>query len=628
MFTMSTLKTTRATVRIRTESDIELLEQNDYRALVPSRTLLDVLVTNARLHGDRQGLTVIESDDVYGPATSYTHTGILREVTRMANVFWRLGVGRRDTVAILARTHKETPVAIWGAEIAGVASCINYLLSAEVISALLRTEKASALVCPGPDLDPEIWNKVVELTADVPTLCHVLVLGPVPPGLDDRFKSLSELIEVEPEGDLLQQHLPESDDVAALFHTGGTTGVPKLVPQTHANQVHAAWSLAQLFDLNEQDIALNGFPLFHVGGTSTIGLSVLASAGHVVMLTPKGFRNPDTISNIWGLVERYSATVLGGVPTAIGAMSESAVGDADISTLRFVLTGGAPLPKAIAMRFEAATGVPLLEQYGMTETNAALATTPLHGDNKRGSVGLRCPFSELAIMKIDEAGDWVTCERGEVGLVACKGPQVVSGYLDAAHTAEAFTPDGALISGDMGYLDEDGYLYLTGREKDVIIRSGHNIDPASIEEVVDAFETVSLSAAVGMPDEYAGEVPVVFVSASEDQAIDLPGLQEHINQNIHEPPARPRHIFVVDEIPTTGVGKIFKPRLREIAVEHKLTEILRRIDKEATLVEIRSGKNEYRVALQKSNSSSRPSIEQEFAEAISELSVKVIPCWE
>jgi fatty-acyl-CoA synthase len=347
-----------------------------------------------------------------------------------------------------------------------------------------------------------------------------------------------------------------------------------------------------------------------------------------VKVSPKGFRIPETISNIWPLVERFAATVLGGVPTSIGAMSEVPVGDANISTLRFVLTGGAPLPKAVASRFEASTGIALLEQYGMTETNAALATTPLHGEHKRGSVGLRCPFSDLSIMTANESGEWVVCERGETGVVTCKGPQVVSGYLDDQHTAETFTPEGALISGDMGYLDADGYLYLTGREKDVIIRSGHNIDPSSIEEVVNAFDSVSLSAAVGMPDEYAGEVPVVFVMPSEGQAIDVSRLQAYINQHIHEPPARPRHVFTIDEIPTTGVGKIFKPRLRQLALEHKLAEILRSLDETLTLIEVRSESDDYQVVIGGAPLPGHAQIEQKFDTAISELPIKAGLRWE
>ncbi len=405
--------------------------------------------------------------------------------------------------------------------------------------------------------------------AATPSLRLVLVMGDVPESLDPlRYLSLQDQLADVSANDL-KAAPPGPDDRAALFHTGGTTGVPKLVPQTHRNQIHAAWCLSQLFDLSEIDVALNGFPLFHVGGTSTVGLSVLAAAGHLVMLTADGFRNPAVVNNIWALVERHQATVLGGVPTTIGAIAEVPVGGHDLSSLRFVLTGGASLTRAAADRFEARTGVPLLEQYGMTETVAAIAATPLHGRHVRGSVGLRGPYSDIRIRPLGHEREPVDCAPGETGAVLVRGKQVVAGYLDAAQTQAAFTEDGFLITGDVGYLDEHQYLHLTGREKDLIIRSGHNIDPLSIEEVANAHPQVRLSAAVAMPDRYAGELPVLFVAAHDPDRFDLPAFQRYMQDHVQEPPARPKHVFLIDEIPVTGVGKIFKPRLRALAAEYQ-----------------------------------------------------------
>lgn len=500
---------------------------------------------------------------------AHTHSGLLEAVTRVANLLGNLGVKRHSVVSILARTHARIPELILGAEVAGVANCINYLLSAEVIATLLNAERAEALIVPGPTLDEEIWRKVPEIVKATPSLQVVLVIGSLPddvePGL---YQSLEERL-AEVSATTLQVSVPKAEDRAALFHTGGTTGVPKLVPQTHANQLHAAWCLSQAFDLSEKDVALNGFPLFHVGGASTVGLSVLAAGGHVILLTADGFRNPEVVNNIWQLVERHEATVLGGVPTTIGAIAHVPIEGYDLSTLRFVLTGGAPLSAADAARFEKRTGVPLLEQYGMTETVAAIAATPLHGRHVRGSVGLRGPFTQLAIRRAGSENDAIDCKPGEIGSVLVKGPQIVPGYLDPAHNQEAFTEDGFLITGDLGYLDAEEYLHLTGREKDLIIRSGHNIDPASIEEVANNHPWVRVSAAVGMPDDYAGEVPVLFVVPVDTAHFVAADFQQFMKKNIHEPPAMPRHIFVLDEMPVTGVGKIYKPELRQLASAHK-----------------------------------------------------------
>jgi len=566
---MTTPKTTRSTTQIRTVQDIEALERQAYRALIPSRNLYQVLAANAALHGDRDALTVLTSADPAQPAATRTHAELLTDVTRAANLFSRLGAERGTVISILSRTHPEVPALIWGAEVAGVANCINYLLSADVIATLLNAERAEILVCPGPDLDAEIWHKVDAIVAATPSLRTVLVIGDPPDACDPRYLSLADQLRAV-DGDLLTAALPGPDDRAALFHTGGTTGVPKLVPQTHGNQIHAAWCLSQMFDLSETDVGLNGFPLFHVGGTSTVGLSVLAAAGHLVILTADGFRNPAVVKNIWALVEHFGATVLGGVPTTIGAIAEVPTAGRDLSTLRFVLTGGASLTKSDARRFEQCAGVPLLEQYGMTETVAAIAATPLHGEHVRGSVGMRGPFSELKVRQLGQENDGVDCAPGEIGSVLIKGAQVVAGYLDPAHTREAFTDDGFLITGDVGFLDDNQYLHLTGREKDLIIRSGHNIDPLAIEEVANAHPGVLMSAAVGMPDHYAGEVPVLFLTVSDPSHFDLPSFREYIKDHVHEPPAKPKHIFVMDEIPVTGVGKIFKPKLRQLAAEHSV----------------------------------------------------------
>ena len=580
------LHTTRAARPIRSLEDIELLEALPFDDLIPHQNVYEIFQATAQHHGDRPALTVLPSADLDETPTVYTHHQLLREITRAANMLDGFGIGGAGVISILSRTHARIPALIWGAETAGVASCINYLLEPEAIAALLEAEKAQILVCPGPGYDVEIWNKAQEAIARVDTLKAVLVLGPTPDAADARVQSLDEAMDKQPADRLVFVRRPARDSIAAIFHTGGTTGLPKLVPHTHLNQIHAAWSLAQLFSLTEHDIALNGFPLFHVGGASTIGLSVLAAGGHNVMLSPSGLRNQDIVRNIWKLVGRYRATFIGGVPTSIGSMSEVPVAGCDVSSVRFAFTGGAPIPTAVAERFEQRTGIPLLEQYGMTESVAALATTPFHGKHIRGSVGIRCPFSQIRIMRRDECDAWKECATGDVGSVVVSGPQIINGYMDPRHNEDSFTPDGSLITGDLGYLNDDGYLFLTAREKDLIIRSGHNIDPVAIEEVANAHPAVAVSAAVGMPDGYAGELPVVFVAPSPGHSIDTAELQGFIAERIPEPPAKPRHVFVLDAIPVTGVGKIFKPALRDLALNYKLRMEVAALDAEIEVLDV------------------------------------------
>lgn len=623
-------KTTRSEQRIQSIRDIEQLEQHPYAQLVPSRTLYEVFQATAALCGQRPALTLMPTASLDDAPTTYTHTELLAEITRAANMFDRLGLTGGGVVSIVARTHARVPALIWGAQTAGTVSCINYLLTPEVIAALLVAEGARILVCPSATLDAELWAKVCQVIPLVPELQAVLVMGDMSEdNTDPRVQSLDALMDAQPGEHLCFTPSTDPAAVAALFHTGGTTGLPKLVQQTHGNQIHAAWALAQAFDLTEHDVALNGFPLFHVGGTSTIGMSVLAAGGHVVMLSPAGLRAPEIVRSIWKLVERYRATFIGGVPTSIGAMSEVPVNGCDLSSVRFAFTGGAPLPSAIAQRFEERTGIPLLEQYGMTESVAAIAATPLHGAHVRGSVGMRAPFSHIDIMQRNAQGQWQPCPVGSIGSVVVRGPQIVSGYLNPEHNQDAFTPDGGFITGDLGSLDANGYLFLSGREKDLIIRSGHNIDPKAIEEVANAHPAVALSAAVGMPDGYAGELPVIFVALAPGQSVDTAELQSYIGDRIPEPPAKPRHLFVLDAIPVTGVGKIYKPALRDMALVYKLRMEISELKQPVELVDIAASNDgsEAVVTLRATPTTDRTACAHRLSAAWSKLPARVRLDW-
>jgi enoyl-CoA hydratase/carnithine racemase len=323
-----------------------------------------------------------------------------------------------------------------------------------------------------------------------------------------------------------------------------------------------------VFGYDEHDVVINGFPFFHVGGTMTVGLSVLAAGGHIVVPSPYGLRPPSVIDGHWRLVESFGVTVVGGVPTSIAALTNSWKPGTDVSSVRMAITGGAVLPKAVGARFEATTGIRLFETYGMTETAAAIAFNPGRGQPIAGSVGFRAPFSQTRIVSIDRA-DRGPCGPNESGLVQVRGPQVFPGYVDPADDAGVMQ-DGWLTTGDVGYLTEDSRLVLTGREKDLIVRSGHNIDPAAIEDVANQFDGVQISAAVAMPDQYAGEVPALFVVPAPGAKIDVEQLKRHVDANVQEPPARPKSILVIDALPVTAVGKIFKPTLRELAIKEKV----------------------------------------------------------
>jgi fatty-acyl-CoA synthase len=584
-------KTTKYTALITAIADIEALESQHYDNLVPARNLYELFEATALLHPDWPALTVTKSGDLEEVPVRFSHRELLGGVTKAANLFRSLGVtADSGPVAFLCPALAQMQIALLGAQVAGVASTINYLLIAEAVVDLLTAEDAKVLVIPSEADDPEIWRKAIAAIDRLPSLrCALVIGGKSDParkmiGFDAALAAQSDTLEFPLEA--------RRDSVCALFHTGGTTGRPKLVRLTHGNQIHAAWSFAQVHGLDESDTVINGFPLFHVGGTMTAGLSVLAAGGHVIIPSAQSLRNPKVIQNYWAIVERYRATIVSGVPTSIAALAEVPVGKRDISSVRMALTGGAVLPKAIGERFQQRTGIRLFETYGMTETAAAIAFNPGRGEPLAGSVGFRAPYAKTKIVSLQGSDQLPECPKLSSGLVLVQGPQVFPGYVDPQHNAGVLTDDGWLMTGDIGYLTEDERLVLTGRAKDLIVRSGHNIDPAVIEDVANEFPGVLISSAVGMPDQYAGEVPILFVVAATGQTIDLAVLERHLERYIMEPPAKPRRVIILDHLPVTAVGKIFKPALRDLAIKEKARlEIERFFGKEAA-ADIVVGKDE------------------------------------
>jgi fatty-acyl-CoA synthase len=628
------MRTTKYTMPIRDLKDIERLEKQPYDELVPAKSVYDLFVATTTLFPDRPGLTVLPSGNLDEVAHTRSNKELLQEVTRVANMMHDMITREDGAVAIISPTYDQIPATIWGTQTAGIVSCINYLLSPAVIVDLLRAEDAEILVVPGPNVDKDIWVKVQAVLAQSDMVKKILVLGGVPVK-DRRMVDFDTEIKKYPNDRLTYSREMGRNTVGALFHTGGTTGTPKLVQLTHGNQIHGAWAFAQMWGIDETDVLLNCLPMFHVGGTISSGLSVMAAGGHEVMLSPYGLRNQDIVRNYWRIVERYGATIIGGVPTGIVALSDVPIGDADISSVRMGCTGGALCPVPVGERFEKMINGSLYEQYGMTETGAMISSNPVMGKRILGSAGLRVPFSDLMVARQKEIEKeiLVRCEVGEIGSVLVRGPQVFPGYKDRQHNAGALLEGGWLVTGDLGYMNEENRLFLTGREKDLIIRSGHNIDPAAIEEVANAHPAVAISAAVGMPDGYAGEVPVLFVVRAQGQDLDMRDLQNYMTERIAEPPAKPKRIFELTEMPTTTVGKIFKPRLRELAVQEKIRQEIEKMVGQNMIMDLtteplKDGTTNATVLISSNREEKyRPEIEAAIKKAFGDLPINIMLRW-
>jgi fatty-acyl-CoA synthase len=371
------------------------------------------------------------------------------------------------------------------------------------------------------------------------------------------------LLEAQPGDSLASDRIIADGDTAAYFHTGGTTGTPKLVRHSHRNQVYQAWVIGLMLRARPGDALLFGLPLFHVGGALTQGLGVLANGGHIVVLSASGWRNPSAVRDVWRLVRRYRPATFGAVPTVLAAALQTPRDAGDIASLRRVSGGGSAIPVAVARRYAEDFGLPVLEVYGMTETSSVHTISYAERPLRLGSVGHAVPYSRVRVVKIDAQGRCLgDCATGEIGVVVMQGPGVFSGYLNERHNQGAFVEPGWVNSGDLGRLDSDGYLWITGRAKDLVIRGGHNIDPQPIEEILYQHPAVALAAMVGQPDAHAGELPVVYVQPKPGVSVDGGALIEWIRERTPERAAVPVALHLIDAMPLTGVGKVFKPALR------------------------------------------------------------------
>ncbi|SCF22367.1 acyl-CoA synthetase [Micromonospora chokoriensis] len=479
---------------------------------------------------------------IYGDGATMTYGQFADATDRISAVLREWGVGRGDAVAYLGENSPEFLQVMFGAaQVGAVFVPVNTRLAAPEIAYVLADCDARVLIH-----DPEFAVPVAAATSTARTP-HVLVTGEGTadhPGMAHLARAAAAFTD---HADTTHR------EPAAIVYTSGTTGRPKGAVLTHGNLTWVALNCVVDYDVVSTDVALMISPLFHVASLGMGALPVILKGA--TMVIEKGFEPGRALAQI----ERHGVTMLSGVPTTYQLMADHpAWASTDLSTLTKLTCGGSAVPARILNAYEA-RGLSFAQGYGMTEASPGATALPATMTRvKQGSVGLPHFFTDVRIT--DPTG--AVLPTGGVGEIEVAGPNVFPGYHGRPEaTAEAFTADGWFRSGDLGHLDADGYLYISGRLKDMIISGGENIYPLELEQLLTEIDGVTSAAVIGVPDERWGEVPWAILTVRDGASLDTDTVRACLDGRI----ARyklPKNVVIVDELPRTASGKVRKADLR------------------------------------------------------------------
>ncbi len=531
----------------------------------PPETLPDLLAGACARFGPRPAL------DFLGRRLSYAR--LHARVRAAAEGLRRLGAGPSTQVALCLPNSAAFVVAYFGALEAGAAvTAIPPLHVEEEMAAQLRDSGAAILVTC--DLAPLLPRALSILAGGTTALRHVSVARfhremPALKGLAFRLLKRRSLAAI-PRGDArvgdfdAMAALPPiaaapavaPDGLAVLQYTGGTTGTPKGAMLSHANLAANARQVVAWFTTSVPgaEVTLAVIPFFHVFAM-TVAMNAALAGGSCLVMQPRF-----DWSMLKAALRRTKPTVFPGVPTLFQAVMDRGAKPALLASVKACISGGAPLPAQVKEDFERLAGCTLVEGYGLTESSPVAFCNPLEGENRAGTIGLPLPGVTPALRSLDDPSREVA--PGERGELCLKGPNVMAGYWNRpAETAAAFTPDGFLRTGDVGVMDAEGYVTLVDRIKDLILVSGFNVYPRTVEEAIHRHPDVAAVTVVGMPHPTKGEAPAAFVQPRQGSALSAAALRDFLHDKL-SPLEMPRLIELRAELPRTAVGKLSRKELR------------------------------------------------------------------
>ncbi len=473
---------------------------------------------------------------------SYTYGDVLKVSSRFANALVSLGVKPGDRVAVQVPKSIEAVMLYIATVRAGAVFLpLNTGYTVNEIGYFLENASPAVFVC-----DPANRSEYETLADTLGIRLETLGIW------KNHETSAGSLSDAALEAAVEFENIARSkDDLAAILYTSGTTGRSKGAMLSHDNLLSNANVLVDYWRFTGGDVLLHALPIFHTHGLFVATNVVMASGASMIFLP--GF-NPDAM-----IANLPKSTCMMGVPTFYTRLLDDKRFTRDlVDHMRLFISGSAPLLAETHIQFEERTGHRILERYGMTETNMN-TSNPYEGERRAGTVGFPLPGTALRVTNPD-SGE--TLPQGEVGVIEVKGDNVFSGYWQMPEkTAEEFRADGFFITGDLGRIDDDGYVHIVGRAKDLIISGGYNIYPKEIELLLDEQEGVLESAVVGVPHPDFGEAVVGVLVAKPGNELDPTKIMETIKPMIARF-KQPKHLAVVAELPRNTMGKVQKNILR------------------------------------------------------------------
>ena len=456
------------------------------------------------------------------------------------------GVKKGDRAALFTFNSLEFIVAWFGlVKLGAIVIPVNVMLKGRESKYIMENAEVNALI---------VHRNQVEMVNgfrfDLPFLKNIFVIGGGP---EDGMATFADICSARAPRDVTVNCAP--DDVATMIYTSGTTGFPKGAMLTHGNLYSNVRGIVTVLDLREETVRVSVTPFFHAMGL-TVNILAMMMLGATTVIQAKLDFEEFLKAN-----EKYKATAISGAPALHYMLtSDPSTERYDLSSWKIAMSGSAPLPAEVLKKFETKFGIPMVEAYGLTEVTTLATANPYGGVRKPGSVGI--PLAELEVKIFDDQDR--PLPTGEIGEIVIRGPAVMKGYYNNPEATAETLKEGWLHTGDVGYLDEDGYLYIVDRKKDLIICSGYNVYPREIEELLYTHPAVSEAAVIGVPDPKRGEIPMAFVVVRAGRHVGEEDLIQFCKDNLASYKLI-KAVRFIDALPRNPNQKILKRELRKMA---------------------------------------------------------------